>query len=84
MTASDQDQDQLQALELELRETKTELARVARESALVVESLRTSEEFKSRLLACSPPPLRRCLRAPPTARLRRACPPARLRDGAHT
>jgi formate hydrogenlyase transcriptional activator len=53
VTASDQDQDQLQALEIELRNTKAELARFARESALVAESLRTSEEFKSRLIACS-------------------------------
>ncbi len=55
MTASDtnKDQDQLQALELELRDTKAELACVARESALAAESLRDSEEFKTRLIACS-------------------------------
>ena len=55
MTASDtnKDQDQQQALELELRDTKAELARVVHESALAVESLRTSEEFKTRLLGCS-------------------------------
>ncbi len=53
MTTSHQDQDQLQALEIELRDTRTELARVARESVFAAESLRTSEEFKSRLLASS-------------------------------
>lgn len=53
MIASDQNQDQLQALELELRNTRAELVRVAREGALAAESLRASEEFNSRLIACS-------------------------------
>ena len=53
MTVSEHDQERLQALESELTNTKAELARVAREQALAAESLRASEELKSRLIACS-------------------------------
>ncbi len=53
MTVSEHDQERLQALESELSNTKAELARVAREQALAAESLRASEELKSRLIACS-------------------------------
>ncbi len=38
---------------MELSNTKAELARVAREQAFAAESLRASEELKSRLIACS-------------------------------
>ncbi len=44
---------QLQPLELELSGARAELARLAKEAAETAESLRASEEFKSRLLACS-------------------------------
>ena len=40
-------------LEQELANARAELARLARETAVAAESLRASEEFKSRLLACS-------------------------------
>ena len=53
MTVSEHDYERLQALELELRSTQAELTRVARENALAAEYLRTSEELKSRLIACS-------------------------------
>jgi PAS domain S-box-containing protein len=53
VTVSEEDQEQLQALGLELRNTRTDFARMVRESALATESLRASEEFKSRLIACS-------------------------------
>jgi formate hydrogenlyase transcriptional activator len=53
VTVSEHAQERLQALESELSNTKTELARVAREQALAAESLRASEELKSRLIACS-------------------------------
>lgn len=53
MTVSEHDRDRLQALESELSEVKAELARFAREKALATESLRASEELKSRLIACS-------------------------------
>ena len=53
MTVSEHDPERLQALESELREAKAELARLAREKALAAESLRASEELKSRLIACS-------------------------------
>ena len=53
MTVSEHDEERLQALESELGNTKAELARVAREQALAAESLRASEELKSRLIACS-------------------------------
>ena len=53
MTVSEHDQERLQALESELSNTKAELARVVREQALAAESLRASEELKSRLIACS-------------------------------
>jgi formate hydrogenlyase transcriptional activator len=53
VTVSQQDYERLQALELELRSTQAELARVARENELAGESLRASEELKSRLIACS-------------------------------
>ncbi len=53
MTVSQHDYERLQALELELRSTQAELARVARENELAGESLRASEELKSRLIACS-------------------------------
>jgi formate hydrogenlyase transcriptional activator len=53
VTVSEHDQERLQQLESELSNTKAELARVAREQALAAESLRASEEFKSRLIACS-------------------------------
>ena len=53
MTVSEHDQERLQELGLELRNTKAELARVVREQALAAESLRASEELKSRLIACS-------------------------------
>ena len=46
-------QERLQALEAELLNSRSELARVAEESARVAESLRASEEFKTRLIACS-------------------------------
>jgi PAS domain S-box-containing protein len=53
VTVSEHDQERLQQLESELSNTKAELARVAREQALAAESLRASEELKSRLIACS-------------------------------
>jgi len=53
VTVSEHDPERLQALESELREAKAELARLAREKALAAESLRASEELKSRLIACS-------------------------------
>jgi PAS domain S-box-containing protein len=53
VTVSEHDEERLQALESELGNTKAELARVAREQALAAESLRASEELKSRLIACS-------------------------------
>ena len=53
MSVSEHDPERLQALELELSEAKAELARFAREKALATESLRASEELKSRLIACS-------------------------------
>ena len=53
MTVSEHDQERLQELESELTNTKAELARVVREQALAAESLRASEELKSRLIACS-------------------------------
>ena len=53
MTVSEHDPKRLQTLEAELSEAKAELARFAREKALATESLRTSEELKSRLIACS-------------------------------
>jgi PAS domain S-box-containing protein len=53
VTVSEHDQERLQELESELTNTKAELARVVREQALAAESLRASEELKSRLIACS-------------------------------
>lgn len=53
MTVSEHDQERLQELKSELTNTKAELARVVREQALAAESLRASEELKSRLIACS-------------------------------
>ena len=53
MTVSEHDQERLQELESELSNTKAELARVVSEQALAAESLRASEELKSRLIACS-------------------------------
>ena len=53
MTVSEYDQERLRALESELSNTKAELARVVREQALAAETLRASEELKSRLIACS-------------------------------
>jgi formate hydrogenlyase transcriptional activator len=53
VTVSEHDNERLQALELELRNTQAELARIARENVLAAESLRASEELKSRLIACS-------------------------------
>jgi formate hydrogenlyase transcriptional activator len=45
--------DDVQALQSELSRTKAELARVISESEKAAESLRASEELKSRLIACS-------------------------------
>jgi PAS domain S-box-containing protein len=53
VTVSEHDQERLQELGLELSNTRAELARVVREQALAAESLRASEELKSRLIACS-------------------------------
>jgi len=53
VTVSEHDQERLQELESELTNTKAELARVVMEQALAAESLRASEELKSRLIACS-------------------------------
>ena len=53
MTATEHDQERLQGLESELSNTKAELARVVREQELAAETLRASEELKSRLIACS-------------------------------
>jgi len=53
VTVSEHDPGRLQALESQLSELKAELARVVREQALAAESLRASEELKSRLIACS-------------------------------
>ena len=53
MTASEHAPECLQGYESELSETRAELARVANEKALATESLRASEELKSRLIACS-------------------------------
>ncbi len=43
----------LRGLEVELNCARAELARLAKETAEAAEALRVSEEFKSRLLACS-------------------------------
>jgi formate hydrogenlyase transcriptional activator len=53
VTASQNDSERLQALEAALSNARAELARVAMEKALAAESLRASEELKSRLIACS-------------------------------
>jgi PAS domain S-box-containing protein len=53
VAVSEHDPQRLQALESELIETRAELAWVVRERALEAESLRASEELKSRLIACS-------------------------------
>ena len=46
-------ENDVQALQLELSRTKAELARVTSESQMAAESLRASEELKTRLIACS-------------------------------
>jgi formate hydrogenlyase transcriptional activator len=53
VTVSENNPERLQALESELTEIKAELARVATEKALATESMRASDELKSRLIACS-------------------------------
>jgi len=53
VTVTQSDQERLQTLESELSLTKAELARVAKEQTFAAESLRASEELKSRLIACS-------------------------------
>jgi len=53
VSVTQNDQERLQALESELAITKAELARVAREQVFSAESLRASEELRSRLIACS-------------------------------
>ncbi len=53
MDVSENDRERLEALELELRNTRSELARVAREHALAGETLRASEELSGRLIAFS-------------------------------
>ncbi len=53
MTASQHDQERVRVLEAELSNLRADLARVAGEKTLAVESLRASEELKSRLIACS-------------------------------
>src|ERR1700683_2168949 len=51
--ASNDEQELLHAAQLELHRVKTELDQMAAEHQLASESLRASEEFKSRLLNCS-------------------------------
>jgi len=51
--SSQPDPSSIQSLESELQEARAELARLAMEHQLTTESLRASEEFKSRLIACS-------------------------------
>src|ERR1700678_4602903 len=51
--ASNDEQEFLHAAQLELHRVKTELDRMAAEQQLASESLRASEEFKSRLITCS-------------------------------
>jgi len=51
--ASNDEQKLLRAAQLELHRVKAELGRMAAEQQLASESLRASEEFKSRLITCS-------------------------------
>ena len=50
---SNNERKRLEALESELRQGKEELARLASRQGEAAESLRSAEEFKSRLIACS-------------------------------
>ena len=50
---SDSNQQRLQDLEQELLNASNELARLSGERTQAAESLRASEEFKNRLIACS-------------------------------
>src|SRR5271167_2526691 len=51
--ASNDEQEPLHAAQLELQRVKAELDQMAAEQQLASESLRASEEFKSRLITCS-------------------------------
>jgi PAS domain S-box-containing protein len=53
VTAFATQQDRVQSLEAELRQTRADLERIAQENQRASESLRASEEFKSRLIASS-------------------------------
>jgi formate hydrogenlyase transcriptional activator len=52
-TVSENEQTMVQSLQAELRHARAELDRLALERAQLNEALRSSEEFKSRLIACS-------------------------------
>jgi formate hydrogenlyase transcriptional activator len=52
-TVSKNEQTMVQSLQAELRHARAELDRLALERAQLNEALRSSEEFKSRLIACS-------------------------------
>lgn len=52
-TVSENEQTTVQSLQAELRQARVELDRLSLERAQLNEALRSSEEFKSRLIACS-------------------------------
>jgi formate hydrogenlyase transcriptional activator len=52
-TVSENEQTMVQSLQAELRDARAELDCLSRERAQLNEALRSSEEFKSRLIACS-------------------------------
>jgi formate hydrogenlyase transcriptional activator len=52
-TVSENEQTMVQSLQAELRHARAELDRLSLERAQLNEALRSSEEFKSRLIACS-------------------------------
>jgi formate hydrogenlyase transcriptional activator len=52
-TVSENEQTAVQLLQAELRQARAELDRLSLERAQLNEALRSSEEFKSRLIACS-------------------------------
>jgi formate hydrogenlyase transcriptional activator len=52
-TVSQNEQTAVQSLQAELRQARAELDRLSLERAQLNEALRSSEEFKSRLIACS-------------------------------
>lgn len=52
-TVSENEQTMIQSLQAELQQARAELDQLSRERAQLSEALRSSEEFKSRLIACS-------------------------------